>query len=75
MAMLTIKDTLDYRRWAASMFEEVKRAEKINCKQYYYLQEWMERFDRMFDALTTYPEHHVMYQRGFENLKRLCLSL
>ena len=72
---MTLQDALDYRRWANSLFEESKSAKRIEAKEYYYLKEWLERFDRIINTFTCYPEHHNMYKRGFENLKLLCKSL
>ena len=72
---MTLQDALDYRRWADNMFEESKSAKQINCNEYYYLQEWIERFDRIYNTITCYPEHHNMFKRGFEDLKSLCKSL
>ena len=72
---MTLEQMFEYRRWAASMYEEVKQAKKVNVKQYYYLQEWLERFDIIVRTFTCYPEHHNMYKRGFEKLNQLCLTL
>lgn len=65
----------EYRRWAASMFAEVKHAKKVDVKQYYYLQEWMNKFDGILMTITCYPDHHCMYKKGLYELNQLCLTL
>ena len=72
---MNLQDMLDYRRWAASMLEEVERSEKINVEQYHYLNGWIGEFDRVLGILTCYPEGHVKYKDGYNSLKALCLSL
>ncbi len=72
---MTLQQMFEYRRWAASMFAEVKQAKKVNVKQYYYLQEWMNRFDGILMTFTCYHEGHCMYKEGIERLNQLCLTL
>ena len=72
---MTFQDILDYRRWAENMFEESKLAPKVNCREYYYLKEWIEKFDRIYSTITCYPEYHNIFTRGLDSLKLLCKSL
>jgi len=70
---MTLLQMVEYRRWAASMFEETKQTKKVD--QYYYLQEWLERFDKLLMDFTCYPDHHCMYKKGLYELNQLCLTL
>lgn len=77
---MTLQDCIDNKRWAESMLEETKGllAKRWNSslvEQYYYLQSWIEKFDRSFSHFTCYPEHHCNYQKGFEYLKKLSANL
>ena len=72
---MKLQDMLDYRRWAASMLEEVEQSKKVNVEQYHYLNGWIGEFDRVLNILTCYPDGHVKYKDGCDSLKTLCLSL
>lgn len=72
---MTLVQMFEYRRWAASMLEEVERSEKINVEQYHYLNGWIGEFDRVLNIFTCYHEGLCMYKEGLERLNQLCLTL
>lgn len=77
---MTLQDCLDYRRWAESLLNQIDEALKKQwseelVKQYWYLKEWMERFDRLFLNFTCWNENHVVYQDGLKRLKELSRAL
>ncbi len=77
---MTLQDCLDYRRWAESLLNQTNEALKKQrseelVKQYWYLKEWMERFDRLFLNFTCWNENHVVYQDGLKRLKELSRAL
>lgn len=77
---MTLQDCLDYRRWAENLLNQTNEALKKQrseelVKQYWYLKEWMERFDRLFLNFTCWDENHVVYQDGLKRLKELSRAL
>jgi hypothetical protein len=77
---MNLQDCIDNRRWATSLLNEVEQALKKQwsgelVRQYWYLKEWIERFDRLFLNFTCWNENHVVYQDGLKRLKELSRSL
>ena len=70
---MTIKNLLGYRESAENMMKEAKDNNK--CNEYYYLKEWIERFDNTINGCTCYPEHRVEYIDGMKYLTKLATSL
>ena len=78
----TIQNFFDTARWAESLLKE----EKENCnkftgfarqqavKNYYYLSEWLETFNRL-TACLNWNEEHVIYQDGIIKLSNHCNNL
>lgn len=79
---MTLENCLENRRWAQSMFEENEQdkvkgliSHSTYVDRYWYLKTWIEKFDRCMGNFTCWSEHHEVYIRGLENLKRLSASL
>jgi len=77
---MTLQDCIDNRRWAESLLNEVNDSIKNRwseslVKEYWYLKDWTERFDRLFLNFTCWNENHVVYQDGLKRLKELSRSL
>ena len=77
---MNLEDCINNRRWAESLLNEVdkslknQRSEEL-VKQYWYLKEWIERFDILFSGFTCWPENHQVYRDGLRQLKELSRSL
>lgn len=76
---MTLQNAFDNRRWATSLFEEVKTELESNWSaenvdNFHYLKNWIEDFDRML-SFRNYPEHHVKYVDGFNKLRLHSKSL
>jgi hypothetical protein len=79
---MTLENCIEYRRWAESMFEENEQDKEKGLirhttyvERYYYLKSWMDNFDRCIGNFTCWSEQHVVYQAGFERLKKLAARL
>ena len=77
---MTIQNALDNRRWAETMFQEIKLELKDNhsingVESYYYLQNWIKQFDSILRGFTCYNENHIKYKEGFAKLRKLSKSL
>ncbi len=77
---MTLQNCFENRRWAESMLRDVEISLKVKytsaeVDELWYLKNWIEKFDRIANSFTCYPEHHVVYQNGFAELKKLSLSL
>jgi tryptophan 2,3-dioxygenase len=77
---MNLQDCIDNRRWATSLLNEVEQALKKQrseelVKQYWYLKEWIEKFDKLISHFTCWNENHVVYQDGLKRLKELSMAL
>ena len=77
---MTLENCFEYRNWALSLLEDTINFLKIKhnntfIEQFYYLKTWIEKFDKLVSNFTCWNENHNVYKSGFEDLKKLCMSL
>lgn len=72
---MTLENCIEYRRWAESMLNEVVESLKqkhspAKVKEYWYLKEWINKFDRLVRNFTCWNENHNVHKDGLAELKK-----